>query len=240
MGGAVPGGHAARRHRYGQRHEDESQLDASQIGPAAAASAGPRRRKAIGIADAGDDTVAGRAAARFASPSGSSHSSAARGVGSGLGDARQLANHMVSTSRAGSLRVPCTVGWIRSRAIQRFFWPTASGWRRSWWMAQVLIHPTIEATLVGRHLTGGCRWTWGRCLRPLRCALRSAIALVSRATRVGLTASSLVGPSPAAANDVPARSGSGISRSPSNACPAHRDSCRWYPPCPSGFPDNQS
>jgi len=33
------------------------------------------------------------------------------------------------------------------------FWPMPPAWRRSWWMAQELSHPTIEATVVGRRLT---------------------------------------------------------------------------------------
>ena len=32
------------------------------------------------------------------------------------------------------------------------FWPAPPAWRRSWWMAQELIHPTIEAIIIGRRL----------------------------------------------------------------------------------------
>src|SRR5580658_8775974 len=39
-------------------------------------------------------------------------------------------------------------------AFASFFWPAPPAWRRSWWMAQELIHPTIEAIIVGRCLTG--------------------------------------------------------------------------------------
>jgi heptosyltransferase III len=53
------------------------------------------------------------------------------------GDAQQLANHKVSTWRAGSLRVLCAVGWISSCAIHRCFGPRRRlgaevvGWRKS-------------------------------------------------------------------------------------------------------------